>query len=64
MWHCVLGLALEGPGLGLGLGLESPGRGLGLGLECHGHGLGLDSPGFGLHILVLTTTLYIYEAYM
>ncbi len=59
----VLGLGLEGSGLGLGLGLEGPGLGLGLGLECPGLGLGLglDGPGLGLglslQILALTTTL-------
>ena len=57
----ILGLGLEGPGLGLGLGLEGPGLGLGLGLECPGLGLGLDGPGLGLglglQILALTTTL-------
>ena len=44
----VLGLGLEGPGLGLGLGLEGPVRGLGLGLECSGLGLGLGGQGLGL----------------
>ena len=51
---CVLGLGLEGRGLGLGLGLEGPG--LGLGLECPG--LGLECPDLDLALASNVTTSY------